>query len=433
MDRLEKDILEVKIISLFLNKRNLIYKTKIKVDYFEYEITKQMYKLILSREVSIYDEELKSIVSSYFDNEEDVRGYISYLSTAYLCETLCILEDVLIERYKKRKLKEIMEIDFKKTSEDIEKKVRLLLEEIEENEETQGELIDNIFNVDDYFNKNSIEYIKTGLIDFDNNFNGLPRQALTIIAGLPSMGKSLLATQIALNISKENNVLFFSEEQSKIETVYKIIANLTNINSRKIINKQYLSEEEKQAILEVKDTLKDYKLTIDDRGGLNCFEMEKAIKKYISKNKKLDVVIVDHLQITNDTENEKNIVVRYGNITRDMKNLAKKYNIAFVCLSQLSRSVNENEDKAPELSNLKNSGDIEANADLVVFIHRESYFLARKIQSMEQGDKREQLEQKLNSLNYMAKLLIKKNRNGILKDIDLFIDLEKQKISNLRG
>lgn len=433
MDRLEKDILEVKIISLFLNKRNLIYKTKIKVDYFEYEITKQMYKLILSREVSIYDEELKSIVSSYFDNEEDVKGYISYLSTGYIGEILCILEDVLIERYKKRKLKEILEIDFKKTSEDIEKKVRLLLEEIEENEEIQGEEIDNIFNINDYFSKDSIEYIKTGLIDFDNNFNGLPRQALTIIAGLPSMGKSLLATQIALNISKENNVLFFSEEQSKIETVYKIIANLTNINSRKIINKQYLDEEEKQAILKVKNTLKDYKLTIDDRGGLNCFEMEKAIKQYISKNKKLDVVIVDHLQITNDTENEKNIVVRYGNITRDMKNLAKKYNIAFVCLSQLSRSVNENEDKAPELSNLKNSGDIEANADLVVFIHRESYFLARKIQSMEQGEKREQLEQKLNSLNYMAKLLIKKNRNGILKDIDLFIDLEKQKISNLRG
>ena len=227
------DLLEVKIISILIEKRNLLFHSKLKSCYFEYDICKDMFNLIKSREITIFDEDLKNIIRKYFNNIEEVKNYIQYLSTAFIGEPLPILEDTLIERYKKRKLEEITKIDLKNTSEIIENKIKNLLDELDENEEEQGEKIDEIFDLNDYFVNDKINYIPTGLIDFDKNINGIPRQALTIIAGLPSMGKTLFATQLALNISKDYNVLFFSEEQSKIETVYKIIANLTKINSRK--------------------------------------------------------------------------------------------------------------------------------------------------------------------------------------------------------
>ena len=282
----------------------------------------------------------------------------------------------------------------------------------------------------DIFNNIDADYIKTGFTDFDNKFLGLPRKALTIIAGLPSMGKSMLATQIALNIAKQKkNVLFFSLEQSKEETIKKVLSNLTCIDSYKI-NSNKLTEEEKERINnEIKQFKDNYNLFINDNGKMDCFEIEKEIIAFKKKYNDLDVVIVDHLQITQDTNKEKVDYIKYGNITRDMKILAKKYNIVFICLSQLSRSVFENKGDRPELHNLKASGDIEANADVIIFTHRDNYFLEKKAQGTT-GEEKKGLDKLIEASKNTMFLLVKKNRNGELGDIKLFVDLPKQKINN---
>jgi replicative DNA helicase len=278
-------------------------------------------------------------------------------------------------------------------------------------------------------NKNDC-FLETGFNNFDRSLIGLPRKNLIILAGRPSMGKSTLALQMGLNIaSMAKNVLYFSQEMSNTENINKVFANLSGIDSRHFTYATQ-TEDEIQNLSNLcnENNLVNYNFFLDDTPKVDINYIQKTFRKLKRKIGSVDLVILDHLQITEDVKKNFSKVDKYGNITADLKALAKNNNCVVLCLSQLNRKSEERDGSIPELSDLKESGDIEQNADQVIFIHRPDYFLERKLQSLSPTDKNYQnavdaLERTRNT----AILFVRKNRNGRIANVKLYFkpDLSK--------
>jgi replicative DNA helicase len=283
-------------------------------------------------------------------------------------------------------------------------------------------------NEDNPSNPNNIygdSIIKTGFEAFDKHFYGLAKKNLIILGGRPSMGKSTLALQIALNVAKQGKtVLYFSQEMTNTENINKILANRSGIDSRYftygIPNDETL---EKTARIIVNAGIGNYKLYLDDKAKIDINYITRIYNRLKLRVTTIDLIIVDHLQITEDIKKNFSKIDKYGNITTDLKSFAKDNNCIVLCLSQLNRKSEEREGNIPELSDLRESGDIEQNADQVIFINRQSYYLERKLQSLSKEDSSyEKILSILSKVKNQAKLYLKKNRNGILGDITLYFN-----------
>lgn len=267
--------------------------------------------------------------------------------------------------------------------------------------------------------KDALRGIPTGFRDLDNLLSGLQKSDLIILAARPSMGKTTLALDIARMsaVLHDKAVGIFSLEMSAQQLVDRMLAAESRVNAWNLRTGRLSADHEFSKLRDSLDKLSKAKIYIDDQPGNSIVRM-KAIARRLKAEKGLDLIIVDYLQLMTTSKNYDSMVNQVTEISRSLKSLAKELDLPVLALSQLSRAV-ESRGGKPRLSDLRDSGSIEQDADVVMFIHRE--------------DKGKDESEKTN----IAEILIEKHRNGPTGKIELyfdektttFISLEKSSIS----
>ena len=275
--------------------------------------------------------------------------------------------------------------------------------------------------------------LKTGLNDFDRKIGGLHKSDLIIVAGRPSMGKTAFATNIASNIcnnKKKTNVLFFSLEMSSEQLATRILSEISKISSEGIRTGN-LSKNEFEKLIKSSENLKDLSLFIDDSPALTISSIRTRSRR-LKRKQGLDLIIIDYLQLlSGESRNlNDNRVKEISDITRGLKAIAKELNIPIVALSQLSRKVEDREEKRPQLADLRESGSIEQDADLVVFLYREEYYLART-EPPEGTEKHIMWTSKMEKVHNIAEAIVAKHRHGPISRVKLHFSAANTKFSDL--
>ena len=287
-----------------------------------------------------------------------------------------------------------------------------------------------------YKKSDEVVGLKTGLNDFDKKIGGLHKSDLIIIAGRPSMGKTAFATNIASNIcnkkinNKQTNVLFFSLEMSSEQLATRILSEISQISSEGIRTGN-LSKTDFEKIIKASEKLKELSLFIDDSPALTISSIRTRSRR-LKRKHGLDLIIIDYLQlISGESKNSNdNRVKEISDITRGLKAIAKELNIPVIALSQLSRKVEEREEKRPQLADLRESGSIEQDADLVVFLYREEYYLART-EPPEGTEKHVMWTSKMEKVHNIAEAIVAKHRHGPISRVKLHFNSTNTKFSDL--
>ena len=275
-------------------------------------------------------------------------------------------------------------------------------------------------------NDSSVVGISTDFRDLDQKLGGLHPSDLLIIAGRPSMGKTSLATNIAFNVAKnayqkqnkDSSVLFFSLEMSSEQLATRILSEQAKISSNEI-RKGNLSENDVDTLVNVSKNILEIPLFIDDTPAINIATLSSRARRLKRKNG-LGLIVVDYLQLLRPAKHSRNEsrVLEISEITQGLKALAKEMNIPIIALSQLSRQVEQREDKKPMLSDLRESGSIEQDADVVMFVYREGYYLQRK-EPREATVEHAEWQAKMNEVAHLAQIIIGKQRHGPIGNITL--------------
>ena len=282
-----------------------------------------------------------------------------------------------------------------------------------------------------------VAVLKTALTDLDKKIGGLHKSDLIIIAGRPSMGKTAFATNIAsnicmdkLNLKKKNNVLFFSLEMSSEQLATRLLSEMSKIPSEKIRTGN-ISKMDFENLLKNSEKIKNLSLFIDDSPALTLSAIRSRSRR-LKRKDGLDLIIIDYLQlISSESRNlNDNRVKEISEITRGLKAIAKEFNIPVIALSQLSRKVEDREEKRPQLADLRESGSIEQDADLVVFLYREEYYLART-EPPEGTEKHITWTDKMEKIHNIAEIIVAKNRHGPISRVRLHFNASNTKFSDL--
>ena len=248
----------------------------------------------------------------------------------------------------------------------IEKEAYSLKDLIKEN----IEIIEDIQN-----RKGLITGLPTGYVDLDRYIGGLHPSEFIIIASRPGMGKTALATNIALNLAaggEQIPILFFSLEMSKEQLVQRILCCEAKINSKKL-REGILSDKEIAKLLLAAGQLEKAPIFIDDTPSLTVFELRARARRLKAKED-IKLIIIDYLQLMKGTRRTENRQQEITEISASLKSLARELNVPVIAISQLSRATEQRENKKPHLSDLRESGSIEQDADLVLFLYREDYY-----------------------------------------------------------
>ena len=259
--------------------------------------------------------------------------------------------------------------------------------------------------------------VPTGLTDLDEKLGGLHKSDLIIVAGRPSMGKTALATNIAFYASKnmqENNekgsVAFFSLEMSSEQLSTRILSEQARISSHEIRTGK-ASEETLNRYIETSRNIYDLPLYIDETPAIAISTLSNRARR-IKRLFGLKLIIVDYIQLMRTNSNRMDgRVQEISEITQGLKALAKELNVPVVALSQLSRAVEQRDDKKPQLSDLRESGSIEQDADVVIFVYREQYYLERK-KPKEGSIEFAEWQSKMSDIHGAAELILGKHRHG---------------------
>ena len=288
--------------------------------------------------------------------------------------------------------------------------------------------------------------ISCGLKDLDDKMGGLQKSDLIILAARPAMGKTALATNIAYHVAKnyeaQHNpdgtvtvknggvVAFFSLEMSSEQLATRIISEQAEISSEKI-RRGKIAEDEFHRIVEVSQELQALPLYIDDTGGLTIAQVAARARR-LKRQRGLGFLIVDYLQLLagSSRRSSENRVQEITEITTGLKALAKELNVPILALSQLSRQVEARDDKRPQLSDLRESGSIEQDADVVCFIYREEYYLARKEPRAGSAEHIE-WQDEMDRAHGVAEIIIGKQRHGPTGTVPLQFDANLTRFSNL--
>jgi replicative DNA helicase len=270
--------------------------------------------------------------------------------------------------------------------------------------------------------------VATGLRDLDRWLGGLHNSDLLVIAGRPSMGKTALATNIAFNAARYKlekldggvGVLFFSLEMSAEQLSTRVLASESGVSSDSI-RRGSISKDSFHRFLEVSRELEFIDLFIDDTPNITAHQIRTRARK-IKRQHDIGLIVIDYLQlISSVNKRPDNRVNEVAEITRALKGIAKELNVPVLALSQLSRAVEQREDKKPQLADLRESGAIEQDADVVMFIYREEYYKARK-EPQADSPEHERWQKEMEKIYNLAELIIAKQRNGAVGTINLFFD-----------
>ena len=284
---------------------------------------------------------------------------------------------------------------------------------------SSAELLNNIFIELKEKSLNPIlPGLSSGFYDLDLLTQGFQRSDLIIIAGRPSMGKTALGLNIALNIMKKSKlpVLFFSLEMSKEQIMYRLLSIEANINQARLKSgKLYQNDWAKlNKIMKIMSKLPFF---IDDTADLSIQDIRSKIKTLLFEQNQIGLIIIDYLQLMqNPISKTENRVQELSIITRALKNLARQFNVPIITLSQLSRNVENRVDKKPILSDLRESGSIEQDADLVLMLYKNKNLNINQIETQNNY--------------YLTELIIAKQRNGPTGNVQLRFDQKKTKFFN---
>lgn len=376
--------------------------------YFYEPINQIIYKAIIELfsncEKIDFIKVLNKICKEDKQNQQEIKNYL--LDSVNIVPSISNSTEyakIIKNKYNIRKIKELseyarIESTKKDNAEDILEELSKRIEKLIENSEEEktiklknalSKAIEELDKIKSH--KDGITGIRTGFNNLDKEISGLNKGELIIIAGRPGMGKTSFALNIATNIAKNHKVIFFSLEMSMEQLALKTIDSELGEQSRKI-NFDKSSNEKLSNVLE---NLGNLELYIDDTAS-------ETVSKINSKLKKIngtEIIFIDHLQLISGS-NLKPRIQEMSEITRDLKILAKKNNIPVVCLSQLSRAPEGRLEKKPGLSDLRDSGSIEQDADIVLMLYRKWYY-----------DKSEKTDEK------ECECIIAKNRHGTTKTI----------------
>ena len=259
--------------------------------------------------------------------------------------------------------------------------------------------------------------VPTGLTDLDDRLGGLHNQDLVIIGGRPSMGKTALATNIAFHAAKniqdkglKSSVAFFSLEMSSEQLSTRILSEQSRIKSNDI-RRGKISEEQFDKFIETSKNISELPLYIDETPAISIAAISNRARR-IKRLFGCELVVVDYIQLMRATNiRSEGRVQEISEITQGLKALAKELNLPVLAVSQLSRAVEQRDDKKPQLSDLRESGSIEQDADVVMFVYREAYYLERK-EPRPATVEHAEWQNKMNEISILAEIMIGKQRHG---------------------
>lgn len=340
-----------------------------------------------------YDEYIKIIRNKYI-----LRKLLKVLNDVY-DETISNMHDVdyILENAEKRIFDIVQEKKIQRSYSNLKQIVDEQIEHIEKIKENGGAHTD---------------YITTGYKLLDQKTGGFKPGQLIILAARPAMGKTAFSLNIAKNVAKEldKGVAFFSLEMAEEEIAQRFLFMESEIKGHDAMQ-GYLSTDEFDKLYEAGSKLVSLPVVVDDTAGLTPIQMKAKLRRMISKED-IDLVIVDYLQLMNTNDNFNNMNAKITVISRYLKEIAKEFNVPVIALSQLSRKTEQRQNKRPKLSDLRESGAIEQDADMVLFLFREGYYNKKKDETL-------------------TEIIISKNRNGPTGIVKLTFFLEYGKFESL--
>ncbi len=291
-----------------------------------------------------------------------------------------------------------------------------------------------------YQNDEGIVGVPTGLTDLDSRLGGLHKQDLIIIAGRPSMGKTALATNIAFHAAKniekkksKSTVAFFSLEMSSEQLSTRILSEQARIRSNDI-RRGKVSEKEFEKFIETSKNIFELPLYIDETPAITIAAISNRSRR-IKRLFGLELIIVDYIQLMKSGRSNDynfNRVQEISEITQGLKALAKELNVPVLALSQLSRAVEQRDDKKPQLADLRESGSIEQDADVVMFVYRAAYYLERKEPTLGSIEHAE-WQQKMDEVSRLADIMIGKQRHGPTGNVQVEFEAMYTKFKDLEN
>ena len=396
-------------------------------------------------------------LKNFFENEKDDLNIPDYLIkiTKFSSSSRQTLEysKLIYDLFVKRELIKISEnMSYIARSNDLDKDGKTIIEDTEKTlfdlaekgnfnsslvkfDEAMKQTIEMASNA--YKNEEGIVGVPTGLTDLDGRLGGLHKSDLVIIAGRPSMGKTSLATNIAFNAArkiqedgKKSCVAFFSLEMSSEQLSTRIIAEQSRIKSNDI-RRGKISEEQFDKFIETSKNISELPLYIDETPAISIAALSNRARR-IKRLFGLDMVVVDYIQLMRANFAREGRVQEISEITQGLKALAKELSIPVLALSQLSRAVESRDDKKPLLSDLRESGSIEQDADVVMFVYREAYYLQGKEPRAATVEHAE-WQAKMNEVSHLAEVIIGKQRHGPTGNIMLEFEAMFTKFKDLQN
>ncbi len=396
-------------------------------------------------------------LKNHFENEKDELNVPEYLIkiTKFSTSSRQAIEysKIIYDLYVKRELVKISEniIDSAKLN-DLDNDGQRIIETFEKSLfelAEKGSINKNLTKFDEamrqtiemasnaYKNEEGIVGVPTGLRDLDDRLGGLHKSDLVIIAGRPAMGKTALATNIAFNAAKklqENGkkscIAFFSLEMSSEQLSTRILAEQSRIKSNDI-RRGKISEDQFDKFIETSKNISELPLFIDETPAITIAALSNRARR-IKRLEGLDMIVVDYIQLMRASNYREGRVQEISEITQGLKALAKELSVPIVALSQLSRAVEQRDEKKPQLSDLRESGSIEQDADVVMFVYRESYYLKSK-EPRPATVEHAEWQAKMNEVSHLAELIIGKQRHGPTGNIMLEFEEMFTKFKDLQN
>ena len=396
-------------------------------------------------------------LKNYFENEKDELNVPEYLVkiTKFSTSSRQAIEysKLIYDLYVKRELIKISEnvIDAAKLN-DLDNDGQKIIENYEKSLfdlAEKGSFSSTIVKFDEalkqtiemassaYKNDEGIVGVPTGLTDLDDRLGGLHKSDLVIIAGRPSMGKTALATNIAFYAAKKiqdegkkSSIAFFSLEMSSEQLSTRILAEQSRIKSNDI-RRGRISEEQFDKFIETSKNITELPLYIDETPAISIAALSNRARR-IKRKYGLDMVVVDYIQLMSATNYREGRVQEISEITQGLKALAKELSVPVLALSQLSRAVEHRDDKKPQLADLRESGSIEQDADVVMFVYREAYYLERK-EPRPATVEHAEWQAKMNEVSNLAEIIIGKQRHGPTGNIMLEFEAMFTKFKDIQN
>jgi len=286
--------------------------------------------------------------------------------------------------------------------------------------------------------KGGLSGVGTGLRDLDRKLGGLHRSDLIILAGRPAMGKTALATTMAFNAARAYNrsegadgavIGFFSLEMSAEQLATRILSEQTRISSERL-RKGEIGDEEFTRLVMANEELQRVPFFIDHTGGITISALRTRARR-LKRQHKLGLIVVDYLQLVESASRNRgeNRVQDVSEVSRGLKSLAKELDVPVLALSQLSRQVESRDDKRPQLSDLRESGAIEQDADVVMFVYREEYYEQRK-EPQPGTPEHAAWQEKMSKVHNLADVIIGKHRHGPTGNVTVHFEAEFTRFSD---